>query len=893
MGFLAAITLSNALLHSAKTATGAITFDLKSPALTLGNGLKLNCTTSVGADGALSFGDNSADIMLLDPLELVVDENNQFQYYVKIIYDFSSLSGNVTFAQNSHAYDSVFMSPMTSTGVKNEYYSISSTDGTLSSQARIVKGTTFNVFSFLSDFRYTANTNLQESSKIFKMYVIVDISANFNSTSRTQMTYKGLINTDISALTYTSLGVCSLASPTSAVPSSVEIPYKVRFNSDGRIIDTDMDGSATGTGWITITAIDAGAFKNKTNLVSISNNGSLQTIGDNAFAGCTNLSTVNFDFTKIQSVGANTITQSNAFSDTAFYASITPDTNGLKKAGDIVLGCSTTSQSTTVTGCRLVAPYAFKGQTSLTSVTIASDVQKVTSNAFMSSSSVRMVDITACTSTSFENNAFANSNSIPITLKYASGSTLVNTLNDVTIFNANIAIKYTDGVGGIIDYSLKVLSQDGNSFYNLDAVNQSVKSGFGNYTADELKFIHETSEQFAFVSSFTPQISIKFEFYYEGTTAPKYWGSSTWTETIDCYYADGNANVEIFKTNGGTRSHLGTVNMEYAEKSLGKGKINTIDVQMACSYLPCFSGETKIQLADGTYKLAKDVEYDDLLLAWNMDEGCYSASYPVWISKVERHEACYTIDFEDGSSLKIIDSHRAFSADENYFANLYDINKSQIGKEFIKVATDSNGNALRNEFVEMYHTKSKVTNITITEEDVLVVNIVTAYQLNNYAEGVLCSTGFSNMYSCAELGEDLKPKYDSEQVHERQTGTNTMYTIDEFDNTVITQNIFQGWRIAELKGVRTIDAITTYIVRDYLIGCAYPTDANGNYKYKLSTSDGYSAWITEGNTYTLPEATAVSGKTFAGWYNNADGKYYQAGDTITIYVGTHFTACWE
>lgn len=165
--FLAAITLSNALLHSAKTATGAITFDLKSPALTLGNGLKLNYTTSVGADGALSFGDNSADLMLLDPLELVVDENNQFQYYVKIIYDFSSLSGNVTFAQNSHAYDSVFMSPMTSTGVKNEFYSISSTDGTLSSQAKIVKGTTFNAFSFLSDFRYTATSNLQESSKIF------------------------------------------------------------------------------------------------------------------------------------------------------------------------------------------------------------------------------------------------------------------------------------------------------------------------------------------------------------------------------------------------------------------------------------------------------------------------------------------------------------------------------------------------------------------------------------------------------------------------------------------------------------------------------------------------------------------------------------------------------
>lgn len=309
--------------------------------------------------------------------------------------------------------------------------------------------------------------------------------------------------------------------------------------------------------------------------------------------------------------------------------------------------------------------------------------------------------------------------------------------------------------------------------------------------------------------------------------------------------------------------------------------------------MSCFSGDSKVQLADGTYKLAEDIEYDDLLLTWNMDEGRYSASYPVWISKILKEETVYTMEFDDGKSIEIIGSHRAFSATSNTFAKAIDISHSQIGKEFVKVATDSNGNVLHDENGQMYNIKSKVTNITETTKEVMVVNLVTAYQLNNFINGLLCSTGFINMYSCTELGDDLKPKYNSEQVHERQTGTDTMYTIDEFDSTIITRNIFQGFRIAELKGSRTIFAVTKYIAIDYAHACAYPTDTSGNYKYKLSTSDGYSAWITEGNTYALPEPTAVSGKNFAGWYNNADGKYYQAGDTITIYVGTHFTACWE
>lgn len=377
----------------------------------------------------------------------------------------------------------------------------------------------------------------KKAVKFFKMYVIVDISSSFNSTSRTQMTYKWLINTNISALTYSSSGVCSLASPTSDTSSSVQIPYKVRLNSDGLATDIDMDGSATGDGWITITAIDAVAFKNKTSLVSISNNGSLQTIGDDAFAACTNLSTVNFDFTKIQSVGSNTITQSNAFSDTAFYTSITPDANGLKKAGGIVLGCSTTSQSTTVTSCRLVAPYAFKGQTSLTSVTIASDVQKVTSNAFMSSSSVRMVDITACASTSFEDNAFANNNSIPITLKYASGSTLVNTLDDVTLFNYSATINYVKAVTDSttlvnLQYSILLNLQTGSESFILDSYGVTD-------VIESFKFTNACD--FAFASSFAPIISVNFNL-----TQSYYLNQEYWIESISCYHVNSGTNTVIF-----------------------------------------------------------------------------------------------------------------------------------------------------------------------------------------------------------------------------------------------------------------------------------------------------------------------------------------------------------
>lgn len=223
-----------------------------------------------------------------------------------------------------------------------------------------------------------------------------------------------------------------------------------------------------------------------------------------------------------------------------------------------------------------------------------------------------------------------------------------------------------------------------------------------------------------------------------------------------------------------------------------------------------------------------------------------------------------------------------------------DIMYSQVGHNMLKLATDENGNALLNGNGDFYHTTAKIKNIRVVQEQVQVINIVTAYQLNHYINGILGLTGFSNMYSFEEEDENLNIRHNKEEMNARQNCEDTMYTLEDFADSFINKNIFQGWRVAELKGVRTIEAIIDYLDGDYGdLLYPYPTDEEGNYIYKLSTSDGYSAWIKEGESYTLPIPNNKDGKTFKGWYNNADGKYYQAGDSVQIFVGTHFTAIWQ
>lgn len=897
MGFATALTFSNALLHSSKTATGAISFDLKSPSISLNNGLKLNYDANVGSFGTLTYGDSAYDILKLDALDLSVDSGNLLSnYYVKLIYDFTNLAGTVSFAQNSYDFGSAKMSTMTSTGTKNEFYTISSSNGNPNSPTTVTKSDTnkFNVLTFLRDFQYINDSVLSESTKKFTIVVIVDLNENCNSSSRSQLSMTGTINTNIMSLKYTTSGACYVSSASNI--DSIEIPYKVKLNADGTIAETDMLGTATGEGWTTVTSIAPNAFSGCTELTTIKNNGSITTIGDNAFAGCTKLSSMELDFTKITSIGRNTTTSTNALSDIAFYKALpyASEDTGTVTYEDILFEYKNQSETLALTNYRVIAPYAFKNQTTLKNITVDSTTQCLNDYSFAKCESLTKIDMTNASVANISPNAFDNELPVPVFVKVATTDTTLETkLNNCRQLVVDCSL--------ITNSPLSSLSQTINIFANDKVTSKTL------FTTSITKDDNQTKETYTYNEKylFSTSTDIHLQVVGAGVSSPS-WGMDLFTESYVCSYENGN-NV-MFKTSGDLKNHYCEFNVEYGPKEcidknggvveeytdfgLRSGYTYNLQLSTQCVYQQCYAPDSKIQLADGTFKLAKDIEYDDLLLAWNFDEGRFAASYPVWITKNMTDTQYYKIEFEDGTFVKLIVAHRIYSADANTFVKSVDVTYSQIGKNIIKVATDVNGNALYNARGEMYHIKSRIRNITKIEEEVQVINIVTAYQLNNYVNGVLCSTGFSNMYDFTETNENLEMKHNQEQMAERQSGTDTMYTLEEFDNSIINKNIFQGWRIAELKGVRAIDKIEYYILQHYRSYCLLPTDANGNRLYALSTSDGYKTTIKEGDTYTLPTPTAVDGKTFKGWYNNADGKYYQAGDSVEIYVGTHFTARW-
>lgn len=876
IGFATALTFSNALLHSSKTATGAISFDLKSPSISLNNGLKLNYDANVGSFGTLTYGDSAYDILNLDALDLSIDNGNLLsKFYVKLIYDFTSLAGTVSFAQNAYDFGSAKMSTMTSTGTKNEFYTISSSNGNPNSPTTVTKSDTnkFNVLTFLRDFQYINDSALSESTKKFTIVVIVDLNENCNSSSRSQLSMTGTINTNIMSLKFSADGACQVISASGV--TSIEIPYKVKLAGDGSVAEIDMQGTATGEGWTTITSIAPNAFSGCTELTTIKNNGSITTIGDNAFAGCTKLSSMELDFTKITSIGRNTTTSTNALSDTAFYKALPYASSnvGTVTYGDILFEYKNQSETLALTNYRVIAPYAFKSQTALTSVTMDSSIQYINNNAFSACATLQTIDMSSYVPAKVESDAFVNDHDLPLIVKVSTtDSTTQQGLTDATILNHIVSMSLTLNINININFWTYIYSCDDTNKYALNEIRQSIANGF----------TCEKAEKLILISSFTPKIEVGFD---NGNSY-----SEVWVESIACYCGD-EKNV-VFATNGGTYNHYGATNIKYGASELSKGNENTLNISLECSFYTCFTADSKIQLADGSYKLAKDIEYDDLLLTWNFDEGEFAGSYPVWITKSTKIEKYFHVEFEDGTFVNIIISHRIYSADEDKFAKSIDSMFSQEGHNILKLAVDENGNALTNEKGEFYHTKCKVKKISVVLKEVQVINIVTAYHLNNYINGVLGSTGFSNMYNFTPLDENLKMTHNQEQMAERQNGTDTMYTLEEFDNSIINKNIFQGWRIAELKGIRTISAIETYIKQHYDVAHPLPTDANGNRLYALSTSDGYKTTIKEGDTYTLPTPTAVDGKTFKGWYNNADGKYYQAGDSVEIYVGTHFTARW-
>jgi len=303
----------------------------------------------------------------------------------------------------------------------------------------------------------------------------------------------------------------------------------------------------------------------------------------------------------------------------------------------------------------------------------------------------------------------------------------------------------------------------------------------------------------------------------------------------------------------------------------------------------CLVEGTKIKLYDGTYKNIEDIKYTDLLSVWSYKSGSLTYEYPIWIEKSKENDSYQKTTFSDGTVLKTVGLHQVFSLDENKFVNIYD--SHGYIKVGTRVAKEVNGKIVPvkvtkvetiNEKVNYYFVGSSIY-YNVISEDI----ITTADQVY---DGMVLSNmyPFDNNIKWTSVRDSIinKPK--------------ALYNYKDFN--MIPKYLFYGVRAGEVKFFEDYGYVTKPELFNYLDKILLNTervtkpilDKNGNTLWRVTTSDDLDNKLyKEGSIYVLKEPKKVNNKTFIGWFNTVDEKYYKPGDKYTVIHGTHFIAVWK
>ena len=179
----------------------------------------------------------------------------------------------------------------------------------------------------------------------------------------------------------------------------------------------------------------------------------------------------------------------------------------------------------------------------------------------------------------------------------------------------------------------------------------------------------------------------------------------------------------------------------------------------------CLAEGTKITLADMSNKNIEDITYEDELLVWDFDNGCFAKAKPLWIKKVQEAEEYNLIKFDDGTELKTVIDHRIFNIEKQKFTYTMDEEETPIGTSVFK----EDGSV------------AKIVERSVVKEKVNYYNVITDYHMNLFANGLLTSLRLNNLYKI----EDMKFVKDDRELTPRE----------EFGG--IPDKYFYGLRLAE------------------------------------------------------------------------------------------------
>ena len=187
-------------------------------------------------------------------------------------------------------------------------------------------------------------------------------------------------------------------------------------------------------------------------------------------------------------------------------------------------------------------------------------------------------------------------------------------------------------------------------------------------------------------------------------------GLGEYTLTYAAYY--GNNYARAYATNSSGTSY-GAELEGYPETCLAKG--------------------TYIKLANGLHKKIEDITYDDLLSVWNFDEAMLDVAKPLWIKKVEVSQQYNLLSFDNGSILKTINQHRIFNV--------------EAGK-FTWPMTEDTPIGTTTYTLDGY---TKLLDKVVMHEEIEYYNIITEKHMNMFANGILTSSRYNNIYPIVHM----------------------------------------------------------------------------------------------------------------------------------------------
>ena len=171
--------------------------------------------------------------------------------------------------------------------------------------------------------------------------------------------------------------------------------------------------------------------------------------------------------------------------------------------------------------------------------------------------------------------------------------------------------------------------------------------------------------------------------------------------------------------------------LAYAVNSAGVAYSPTV-----LSWIPgiCLAEGTLITLADESTTAIENIQMSDLIKVWDFDNGVFASAHPLWIKQQETTAQYNLLTFSDGSTLKTINQHRIFNKQAGAFT--YPMtDDTPIGTITVNVQGE----------------EVSLVGKTVVDETVNYYNVITDYHMNLYANGILTSLRFNNVYDITKM----------------------------------------------------------------------------------------------------------------------------------------------